>query len=399
MKKIKSTSRREFINGIGKAAVLGAAVPAMTSFTMAEEKEVSPGVFTKPYLQNLQEDSVTIMFLTKNNSLSWVEYGEGKLDKKAYAEADGFIEANTRLNKIRLTGLQPNTAYQYRVMSKPVTKFEPYDQQFGQLDEGESSYFKTPSKEGKEVSCLILNDIHDRPYSFGELLALNMDFSFDFVVLNGDMFDYQTDEQQLVDHLISPCTDLFASEKPFVMIRGNHETRGKYARQFKDYFDYASNEYYFSYRQGPVHFIVLDSGEDKEDGHEVYKGIVKFDAFREQQAAWLESELMKKEFRSCPFRVVLMHIPPFHSGDWHGTTHCRKVFTPVFEKHKIDMVISGHTHRYGVHPPDNDHSYPIIIGGGPNTGTRTLIQFQADQKNLTVKMINDDGILVGEYSC
>ncbi|UCS92124.1 metallophosphoesterase family protein [Echinicola marina] len=396
MKKSANKSRRKFINGLGKAAIFGVATPASASFELSKNEAIRTENYSAPYLQNLKEDGVSIMFITQENSLSWVQYGEESCDKKAFTKIDGFIQANNRLNKVQLKGLKPNTNYQYRVVSKPLIKFEPYDQQFGEEIQGEVYHFSTPAATGEAVSCIILNDIHDRPYSFGELLGLNKDFHYDFVALNGDMFDYQSDEQQLIDHLIRPCTSLFASEKPFIMIRGNHETRGRYARQFKDYFDYEGNEYYFSFRQGPVHFIVLDSGEDKEDDHEAYHGMVDFDAFREQQAAWLENELENSAYSTCKYKVVLMHIPPYHSGDWHGTTHCREVFSPIFEKHRIDMVISGHTHRYGIHKANAEHNYPIIIGGGPKTGSRTLIQLDANLERLYIKMLNDQGEVVGE---
>ncbi|MFT4202874.1 MAG: metallophosphoesterase [Chitinophagaceae bacterium] len=66
-------------------------------------------------------------------------------------------------------------------------------------------------------------------------MALN-NKPYDFVFLHGDMFDYQTGEQQLTDHLIQRCTDSFAEEKPFIYIRGNHEVRGKLAQEIKPYF-------------------------------------------------------------------------------------------------------------------------------------------------------------------
>ncbi|WP_051293345.1 metallophosphoesterase family protein [Olivibacter sitiensis] len=159
----------------------------------------------------------------------------------------------------------------------------------------------------------------------------------------------------------------------------------------------SSDKYYYSFKQGPVYWIILDTGEDKPDDHPVYAGIVDFDGYREEQARWLEQVVQQKDFLDAPYRVVMMHIPPFHSGDWHGTTHCRKAFDPIFDKHKIDIVISGHTHRYGVHPPSEEHRYPIIIGGGPKEGNRTIIYFTADQTSLNIEMKRDDGEVVGVY--
>ncbi|MCM4172796.1 metallophosphoesterase [Arenibacter sp. TNZ] len=389
--------RRGFMGDLTKITLVGASLPLTSAMAIPETREDELQILAAPYLQDLSEISISITFIMNNRAHSWVEYGEKELWLKAESTEDGFVKANNRLNKIRINGLTPNTTYKYRVMSREIIMFDPYELVFGETLTGDIHTFRTPKKDSDTVSCVILNDIHDRPYSFSDLLSLNKDFPFDFVALNGDMFDHQTDEQQLIDHLITPCTTLFASHRPFLMIRGNHETRGKFARNIKDYFTFPDNEYYFSFKQGPVHWIVLDTGEDKEDETPVYGDIVCFDAFREKQAKWLEEELQSLKFKNCKFRVVLMHIPPFYSGDWHGTTHCRKLFHPIFENHGVNMVISGHTHRYGVHPPSEEHNYPIIIGGGPKTGNRTLIQFKADDLELEVQMIRDDGTNVGKY--
>ncbi len=402
----ENSSRRGFIGNLSKVAVIGASLPltqviAMPTIAVGNGLEPSASLFgfsTAPYLQNLTENSVDILFITNANSHSWIEYGKENLELRSETSSDGFIEANKSLHKIRLSGLQADTTYQYRIAGRPIVKFDPYDLVFGETVLSDVFSFTTPAANSDSVSCIILNDIHDRPHSFADLLSLCGDYDYDFVALNGDMFDYQTDEKQLINHLIEPCTALFASERPFLMIRGNHETRGKYARNFKDYFTFKDDEYYFSFKQGPVHWIVLDTGEDKEDSTPVYGEIVCFDQFRETQALWLEKELQKSQFNDCKYRVVLMHIPVFHSGDWHGTMHCRKLFHPIFEKHGVDMVISGHTHKYGIHPPSDEHKYPIIIGGGPNTDTRTVIQLKADDRKLNLKMIRDDGLVVGDYS-
>lgn len=353
---------------------------------------------TPPYLQVLTSSGVDIVFLTSNRAYSWVEYGEDQLAQKAQEESDGFIEAYQRINVIRIRNLKPGTTYKYRIVSKEISSFKPYELVYGKQITSEQYSFITPVEDAESVTCLVFNDIHDRPHSFKDLMAVRGEKSYDFAFLNGDMFDYQEDEQQIIDHLLLPVTAQFASEKPFIMSRGNHETRGKFRREFKDYFSYPTDKYYYSFKQGPVYWIILDTGEDKPDDHPVYAGIVDFDGYRREQALWLEQVVQRKEYRQAAYRVVMMHIPPFYSGDWHGTTHCREVFDPIFNDNKIDLVISGHTHRYGVHPPSEEHSYPIIIGGGPKEGNRTIIHVEANHRNLAIEMKRDDGQVVGEYA-
>lgn len=403
-KGMRHKSRRNFIGSFSRAVILSAAGLSPIAEAIGKENillgraSASSAFRVLPYLQALTPDSVDIMFMTRKQAYSWIEYGESELDQKAHEINGGLVDAYNQLNCIKLANLKPNSTYKYRVVTKEITQFRPYELKYEEPVHTVTFTFRTPKPGAKEVSCLILNDIHDRPNSFGELLKLNGDEPYEFVALNGDMFDHQENEQQIIDHLLTPCTHLFASSIPFLMVRGNHETRGKYAREFKDYFSYTGGKYYFTFNWGPVHWTVLDTGEDKEDTHPVYGGIVDFDGFREEQAKWLEAEMQKVQFKNAAFRVVLMHIPLYHSGEWHGTMHCRKVFGPLFEKYGIDMVISGHTHQFGVHAPDKDHPYPIIIGGGPKEGNRTLIKLKADTKKLQVKMIKDDGETVGEYS-
>lgn len=398
--------RRQFLGAISKAGVLGtlSATPLAgmaKEFQKVSARPAEGHVFlTRPYVQAPTSNSICINWITNKLCYSWVEYGEDNiLDKKAHHTTDGFVAAYNRINCIELTGLKPATTYRYKVYSKEILSFQPYKLTYGETISSEEYSFTTTDPKATSASWLILNDIHDRPESFAPLLALNGTDPYDFVFLNGDMFDYQTDEDQIINHLLNPCTDAFASHKPFMFVRGNHETRGKYARELKQYFANIDKGHYFSFTQGPVFNIVLDTGEDKEDTHPVYAGIVDFDAYRREQAFWLKEQLKSKAFKKAKFRVVMMHIPHYHSGDGHGTIHCREMFGSLFNQYKIDLLISGHTHTYGVHEPEpGKHHFPIIIGGGPKNGNRTLIKLKADQQRLDLQMLRDDGVEVGRYT-
>lgn len=403
--KPKESGRRRFIEKLAAIGLLSPLATAPFKSLARQQMERSKpeplelAFATAPYLQSPLPDSITVRFLTNLPAFSWVLYGtaENNLPHQKIATVDGLVNAHNRVNEIVLTGLQPDREYYYKVVSKEIKDFQPYKVTYGNTVESKTFRFRTMPANADRVSWLVLNDIHDRPYSFGELLPLNKDH-YDFVFLNGDMFDYQTGEQQLIDHLIKPCTDAFASEKPFIFIRGNHEVRGKFAREIKPYFSNYGNGQYFTLDLGPVFMIALDTGEDKEDAHPVYAGLVDFDNYRKEQAEWMAQQMQSKAYRKAAFRMVMMHIPMFDSGDAHGPLHCREMFNGLCNKYKVDIVISGHTHRYGVHPPVNgQHNYPIIIGGGPITGTRTLIKVNASRKELNLQMLDDQGVEAGKY--
>lgn len=401
--KIRGLDRRKFLGSFSKAAALSTlsfsplSLLAKAPGSPSRPSEGAHVFLTQPYLQAVSATEMSIRWITQKPSYSWVEITEGGATRKVHGVTDGLVTAYNRIHEIVIPGLTPGKEYSYRVASKEITDFQPYKVTYGETLYSSEFSFTTANPLAGETSWLVLNDIHDRPASFAHLLKLNGDDPYDFVFLNGDMFDYQTDEKQVIDHLLTPCTENFATHKPLMFVRGNHETRGKFARNLKDYFTNPGN-HYFTFQYGPVFAIALDTGEDKEDTHPVYAGIVDFDSFREQQALWLEKQLQSPAYKKAKYRVVFMHIPPFYSGDGHGTLHCRKLFSPLFDKYKVDLVISGHTHRYGVHPPSaGNHTYPIIIGGGPTEGKRTLIKVKANRQQLDLQMLCDDGTEAGTY--
>ncbi|OUL61375.1 FN3 domain-containing metallophosphoesterase family protein [Flavobacterium sp. AJR] len=401
--KEEKNSRRSFLTktiaGIsGTVIATGLPLSALASNTNIEVLDAKHDFLTKPYLQAPTNDGITIMWLTNQLCLNWVEYGETKnLGTKAQQCAHGMMNINSRINTVTLTNLKPNTIYYYKVFSKQILDFQPYKITFGDIINSETYHFKTLDPKAKEVSWLVLNDIHDRPESFGELIQLNQNKPYDFVFLNGDMFDYQTDENQIINHLLHPCS-VFSTEKPFMFVRGNHETRGKYSRNLLDYYYNYDKKEYYTFKMGPVFTIVLDTGEDKKDSHPVYGGTVNYDSYREEQAVWLEKQMKSKAFKNAPFRVVMMHIPHYHSDEEHGTTECRRLFGPLFEKYKIDLFVAGHTHEYGMFEPNKDHSYHFVIGGGPEAGIRTLIRIEANPKVLNLQMLNDSRKEIGLFT-
>lgn len=402
-------ARRDFLSHVSKAGILsalgaiGATLPLSSSAAVLQSLTAEPlegHVFlTKPYLQLPNPDSMTIRWITNKLCYSWVEYGEGNnTGKKAHHVSGGLVDAHNRINRVTLPNLKPGTKYSYKVLSKEIIDFQPYDLKYGETISSETYSFTSPKENPDSVSWLIMNDLHDHPASIPHLIKLNGADPYDYVFYNGDVFNHQTDEKQIIDHMLTPSTDAFASNTPFLYVRGNHETRGKFRSELKNYFSTKEDKGFFAYKWGPVFNLVLDTGEDKPDNSPVYAGIVDFDGYRKEQAGWAEEIMRSDAFKRAKFRVVMMHIPHFHSGDWHGPMHCRELYAPLFAKYKVDIVISGHTHKYGVWPPSAEHPYPIVIGGGPTTGNRTLIKINANKKTLELRMLKDDGTEVGKYT-
>jgi len=134
---------------------------------------------------------------------------------------------------------------------------------------------------------------------------------YDLVFFNGDSLSHLENESQVLERCLKPASGLFASRTPLLLVRGNHETRGAFARDLGRYLALPDGRFHYSFDHGPVHFVVMDTGEDKEDGHWAYSGLTDFDAYRQQEAEWLAREVASPAFKQARFRVLVAHMPFF----------------------------------------------------------------------------------------
>jgi 3',5'-cyclic AMP phosphodiesterase CpdA len=242
------------------------------------------------------------------------------------------------------------------------------------------------------------NDLHGNVDLWRTLHARVADQRFDFALLNGDITNSMKDEAQLVDTFLAPCGELFAGATPIFYARGNHETRGAMARDMKRYLGMPGDRYHYAFSRGPARFIVLDTGEDKEDDHAEYSGMNEFDPYRQMQEKFLAAEIESPAWKNARWRIAVIHIPPYYGRDWHTTTYLRRTWQQLLNAGKTDLSLSGHNHRCMIAAPNPTigHHHPIIIGGSCKPGEATVTTIDLNDKNLRVKMIRDNGDTVGE---
>lgn len=81
-----------------------------------------------------------------------------------------------------------------------------------------------------------------------------------------------------------------------------------------------------------------------------------------EQSSWLDSVLTADR---GTWTVVSFHHPIYSTGGGRDNRRSREVFQPVFEKHRVDLVLQGHDHTY-------TRSHKLANGGvvqtsGPGT--------------------------------
>ena len=223
-------------------------------------------------------------------------------------------------------------------------------------------------------------------------LCSPIDFTrIDFVAFNGDMSNSTESPEQLYRYFIDASVGAFASETPILYNRGTHETRGIYADFLQQYFPKVGGNYYGLYMAGSVAVLMLDCGEDKPDSDIEYGGLGAYDAYREEEAAWLRRTVASEEFRNASARIVLLHIP-LGNGTWHGNIHLEELFLPILNEAGIDVMLSGHTHRYSFHPANDKVRFPVLVNDNAS-----LLKCDVGDGRITARIYGPEGTVTHSH--
>jgi len=353
-----------------------------------------------PFLQNMQSNAVTVFWEVNKTAKSWIEMGTNSvLGTKVTHSEDGLIDVGNGIQKVKLENLKAGEKYFYRVCSKEITTLQGYKVIYGDSVFSQMYSFTMPPKPVEAFSFLVFNDLHNNASFVGNVTNSHPEFSF--AVFNGDIPTDINDETNFCKYIFSPLSTAFATQKPIVMVRGNHETRGAASRNLYKYFDTPTGKYYYSYTWGNTFFLILDCGEDKQDANREYFGLADYDKYRSTEAVWLQEVVKSKEFKQAKFKVVCIHMPIAQKSigavaDDHGTNDCGKKFLPILNKAGVDLILSGHTHTYRIIQKEKGFSTcPIVIGGAPYSAKSpdktTYTKVEVSSKSLVARLMNLSG--------
>ncbi len=378
---------------------------------LAEVREQQDsGLFAvQPWAQVLGEGRLGIGWLASRPAAGVVEWTQcfetgrdGSWREAWYAE-DGLRQGNGTAQRAIIEGYDPAKPIKFRARLRPIENFKPYKVSFGPEAYSQERFLPAFCRPSKAASFVVFNDVHNREYLY-PLLMVKAGVPVDFAVFNGDVLQDPQSEREAADHLLAPMAWFTARSIPCFFLRGNHETRGAFARELKDYLALPGNRYFGAITVGSARVLLLDSGEDKPDTSGEYSGLVDFDRYIEQELAWLKREIASTAFRKAAWRIVVMHIPPDWSVAeeelWHGQRRARERFAPLFDEGHVTAVISGHTHRAKVVEPCPDAArgfrWPIFIGGAHPLSNATVIRVDADDRQLRIRRIHSDGTVGAE---
>jgi 3',5'-cyclic AMP phosphodiesterase CpdA len=109
-------------------------------------------------------------------------------------------------------------------------------------------------------------------------------------------------------------------------------------------------------------------------GNVLLVGLNSNDPDNPAQLAFLEKTLAASRAR---WKVVALHHPPYSAGYQGSDKHVRAVFTPIFAKYGVQLVLSGHDHDYQRSKPIEGVTY-IVSGAAAGTRRTGEASFTAE---------------------
>jgi hypothetical protein len=216
------------------------------------------------------------------------------------------------------------------------------------------------------------------------LAAVHRAFPFGFVIMLGDNIigsDTPTDMRAKFE---TPYKPLLDAGVVFHAALGNHDNPNQ---RFYKLFNMGGERYYTfeapgggaaKPTEGGVSFFALDT-----------------DYLDKPQLDWLEKELSSS---TAAWKVLFFHHPLYSSGNTHGSAlESRAILEPLFVKHGVSVVFSGHDHIYErIKPQKGGIVYWVSGAGGRlrkgdlRATDMTAKGFDSDNHFMIVEIAGDD---------
>lgn len=331
--------------------------------------KVAPAVF------DMGNDYYCVIFESSLKGSGYVKYTLDGKEKILWDAPSGIIATHDTVHKILVpkNELRNND---YIVGSQSVPFKFAYTATKGGTAESEPIHFNGEEKEDG-IRILAITDIHEMENDVRKAVA-HFEEEFDMVVMLGDITSSFEKKEKFTNHILADAAELSGGRIPVVYARGNHETRGEYASQLLQYFPTETGEFFYTFNFGGLSAIVLDSGEDKEDSHEEYSGLVNFSAYREKEYKWIKS--LKADEFTGKYKIVFCHFPKIN--DHFGMNW----LTPLKEL-GMNLIVGGHHHTNELF----DLELPALDACGKYKDGWAATSITLEDGNISMITINTEG--------
>lgn len=293
----------------------------------------------QPYLQGSTATTMGLLWTSARDTVPGL-----KLADAAGKPVDTLDGAKGRRHNFALEGLTPATAYRWTA-----------------TEDGHdvaSGTFKTNAgPSGKQVRFAAVGDTgtgNAAQFAVARAIAA---WKPDFMVIAGDVIYPLGQARHYGPRFLAPYRDLVDKLVIYPAL-GNHDYLTDQGQPYLDFFAppvdaESQTERYYRIRWGHLEVWALDSNQDHDPAS--------------AQTKWLAKTLAASD---ATWKMAFFHHPPYSSGSHGSDEKLRKDWGPLFERHDVQLVITGHDHHYERMTPqqafvkDGVPSHYVLTGGG-----------------------------------
>ena len=329
----------------------------------------TPKIKTRiPFLQSPGKNSITVCWHDTAQFATKVVYGLDSINLNIETSGSSeIINSPIRWHSVKLSSLQPNTRYFYKVFS-------------------DDSYSKTHSFKtlpdsdyNGKLRFIMLSDTHNSDTTMAgkiirqahskitELYGSDIENHITGIIHSGDIVMSGDSPGQYDKQFFQPLS-LLTSNISTIVVAGNHEVESPF------FYQYLKLDELSAYPAVPA---LIEKILQLRVGNSLFLGLNTniINQYGTTQSNWLNSKLKEVENDiSIDFVFLFFHHPPM-SELWDytntqdaGTAYVREVLLPVIKKYtKVQQLHYGHTHgfeRGAILSEQTDGDFRVICGGG-----------------------------------
>jgi len=317
---------------------------ALAGFLSAFIGSVALGDAVKqvPWLAGVTDSTVYACLEATNTSAATVDFGlTNTYGMTATTTGSGgsaqSTTASTYVHNVKLTGLQPNTQYHYRVTQGASVSA---DYAFWTAPQA-----GTPAHWGFAADCRTYTTTHNNVA--GQFASHNPRM----MVYGGDLCNTSSYNDWTNEWFV-PNQSAVNAVSPFVNSAGNHEGWNNQTKAFTQ--APTGDPDYFSFDYGDSHILVLNYMLSQANG----------------SAQWnfAAADLAATDNK---WKVVVNHSPAYCYGGHGNDAEVVAMTTQIFEPNDVKLVMAGHTHFYQHNLVNGIHHMVIGSMGAPLRPTGT----------------------------
>jgi hypothetical protein len=269
-----------------------------------------------------------------------------------------FPNTDLKVHRAELSGLKPGTDYLFQIgKTSPVYKFR-----------------TMPAQATDTFQFVSGGDSGIGPHAIGTNIMAARQEPY-FALIAGDLaYDNGKSPQTFLTFLENYSRNMIDARGrliPMLACIGNHEVNGGYKAKRADAPHYLS---VFDSFYSDTTYGVMDIGD--------YLSLVLLDTghiapIDGEQADWLASTLAERQ--DCPHLIVANHVPAYPSvrnpqgpDGKFGTGEANRLhWSPLFERHNVDVVLEHHDHAFKRTHPLTDglkNKYGVVYLGDGSWG-------------------------------